>query len=77
MVDITRLKERLEQYGEVILCEETIDFKAIQIVMYSVNSNSMPPIVNIINEEVLRTYPIEDKFIFDSDYNTLKIRYVK
>ena len=76
-MDIQRLKERLGQYGDVILCEETIDFKAIQIVMYNVDSNSLPPIVDIIDEEVISTYPIEDKFDFDSNTGTLKIRYKK
>lgn len=74
-MDIQRLRERLEPFGEVLVCEETIDFKAIQIVMDNVEEASLDQIETIVDEEVLATYPTKDLFRLEGQM--LKIRYKK
>ena len=73
-MDLQALKTQLEAYGQVLVCEETIDLKAVQIVMENVSSDDLSTVEIAIDDNVADTYPVRD--LFDSDVY-LKVRYKK
>lgn len=73
-MDLQALRTQLEEYGELLVCEQTIDFNAIQIVMQNVSNSDLSDIELVIENEIISTYPVKD--LFDLDVY-LKVRYKK